>query len=436
MPSLTRRRFLGLAGAAGVLSGCSVVSAGTLGAAPDPGVTTFWNLWAGSDGQRAQQMYDAYTAEHGSSSLQPITFTWGDPYYTKLSLATLSGRAPDLAVAHVSRLSSLQKAGLIEPIDDATLAAGGLSTGQFSPPAWKAALVAGKPYSLPYDVGPLVLYYNTDICAKAGLLDGNGTLKPLRGVKDFTAALSAATKAGARYGAVWPVIGDPASNWRLFSSFYTQQGGTSFLGEGGRTVTIADDVAASTLQFLATTTGSAGLVPSAVDYAGSLSQFGSGAAGFLINGCWEVGTMQTSGVPFGMTTLPQLFDSPAVWADSHSLVLPRKARSASDLSRTMGFAKSLLDQSLTWAKGGAIPSDLAVLSSPGYAELKPQSNYANTADFAVYDPPAWYSGAGSIFMTITGNQIGLVQQGLASVPDAVSSMRSQLQRYADTPTPL
>lgn len=438
-PSLSRRGFLGLsaaAGASGLLSGCSSVSAGALGSEPPVDTTTFWNLWAGGDGARAEQMYDVYRSQHGAASLEAITFAWGNPYYTKLSLATLGGRPPDMAVAHVTRLPSLQRAGLVERIDAPTLAAGGLAPEDFSTPAWEAALIDGEAYCLPYDIGPIVLFYNTEICERAGLLDEQGVLKPLQGAEGFTSALEAGMEAGAQYGAVWPVINDPGSNWRWFNSLYTQKGGTPFLSDGGATISMDDDIARSTLEFLATMTGPSGLVPATIDYAGSLSAFGSGKAAFLVMGCWEVTTMIDVGVPFSMATLPQLFDVPAAWADSHVLVLPTGDRSPTKIEQTMRFAKSLLDQSLTWAEGGAIPSYKAVLKSDAYRSLQPQSNYADTAEIAVYDPTAWYAGAGSIFMTIVGAQIDLVQQGLTSVPNAVQSMRSQLTQYAETPDPL
>ncbi|MBA3265985.1 MAG: extracellular solute-binding protein [Nocardioidaceae bacterium] len=225
-PSLTRRGFLGLtaaAGATGLFSGCSSLSSRVLASKPPVGTTTFWNLWAGGDGDRAAVMYDKYRSEHGASSLEAITFAWGNPYYTKLSLETLGERPPDIAVAHVTRLPSLQRAGLVEKIDDATLAAGGLAAEDFSEPAWTTALVGGEAYCLPYDIGPIVLFYNTDICEKAGLLDDQGVLKPLQGEEAFTAALEAGQRAGADHGAGWAVINDPGMNWRAFNSLYTQK---------------------------------------------------------------------------------------------------------------------------------------------------------------------------------------------------------------------
>lgn len=443
--TMSRRRLLGLAsaalgaGAVGLTAGCgSPVAAGVAGAPTGTGTTSFWNLWGGSDGRRAESMYDAYRqARGGPASLEAITFAWGNPYYTKLSLATIGGRPPNVAVAHASRLPTLVRAGIVDEITPADLAATNLTAESFTPTAWNAVNVDGTVRALPFDVGPLVLYYNTDLCGRAGLLGPDGTLAPIQGVDAFERALAAGKQAGAQYGAVWAVGGDPASNWRWFQTLYAQKNGAPFLSDNGHLVTFDEDKVAQTLEWLARMTAPEGYAPSSIDYAGALSTFGSGDAAFLVVGVWEITTMQEVGVPFGMTTFPQLFEVPAVWADSHVLVLPvQPDRSAESRTQTLDFVRFMLDESLTWAGGGSIPTLRPVLQSEAFRNLRPQSDYAAAADVAVYDPAAWYAGAGSNFQLQVGAQIALVQQRLASPRDAIAAMRSQLTRYAETPDPL
>src|SRR5690349_1616946 len=101
---LSRRSLLqgalGLAAgtaAAGGLTGCgSALGAGVVGSELAPGTVTFWNLFGGGDGARLQIMLDEYAAQHGGpDSLQAATFTWGNPYYTKVTLATIGDAPPD-----------------------------------------------------------------------------------------------------------------------------------------------------------------------------------------------------------------------------------------------------------------------------------------------------------------------------------------------------
>ena len=58
----------------------------------------------------------------GPASLQAATFAWGNPYYTKLSLATLGDKPPDVAVSHLTRAQNLAQANLLTPITDEMLA--------------------------------------------------------------------------------------------------------------------------------------------------------------------------------------------------------------------------------------------------------------------------------------------------------------------------
>jgi multiple sugar transport system substrate-binding protein len=442
--SLSRRAFLrGSAGAAaglalaGGLSGCgSALSAGLAGSALAPGTVTWWNLFGGGDGARMQIMEDNYTKSSGASPLQAATFTWGNPYYTKVSLATLGDAPPDVAAAHLTRQANLARAGLLSEITDDMLALVGLRASDFDPKPYNALKVDGKSYAVAFDTHPFVLYYNVDVCDKAGLLDSDGNLKPIEGTDGWEAALTAAKEVTGVYGAAVATIGDNATSWRWFQSLYSQQGGPPFMADGGAKLTYDEDLAIKTMTYIRSLTKS-GLMPTDTDYAGSGTMMFTGQAGFYMQGEWEITTAEAvKGLKFGMVPLPTLFDKPAAQADSHTFVLPRQDRSDAQVLRAMTFIKSMLDQSLTWAKGGHIPAYQPTLESAEYKALKPQSNYASAATTAVYDAEAWYSGSGSNFENVMGAQIGLVQQGLATPQAALAAARSQLETYANTPSPL
>jgi multiple sugar transport system substrate-binding protein len=443
---LSRRQVLrgGLGAAAaiglgGSLTGCgSALSAGLVGSTLAPGTVTYWNLFGGGDGARMQSMQQTYQSEHGPDSLQAATFAWGNPYYTKVSLATLGDAPPDVAAAHLTRQSNLAVAGLLTEITDETLSLGGLKASDFEPKVWEALLVDGKRYAIPIDTHPFVLYYNTEVCEKAGLLDGNGALKPINGTSEWEAALKAAKEVTGAYGASVATSGDTSTSWRWFQALYSQQeGATPWLGDGGKEVTLNEDLTLKTLDYIQSLTKS-GLMPASTDYAGSQTLMFTGKSAFYLQGEWEITTAEAvEGLKFGMTPVPTLFDHPATQGDSHSFVLPRSARQTPDqLQRAMVFVKSLLDQSLTWAKGGHIPAYLPTLNSPEYAALKPQSNYADAVSSVAYDAQAWYSGSGSNFEVAVGSQIGLVQQGIASPQAALAAARGQLEQYAKTASPL
>ncbi len=102
-PAFTRRRLI--IGATAVGLGAAGVIA-TTGPPFGGGSRTisFWHLFSGGDGERMKQMLDAFAKSDADVKVEPVTLTWGPPYYTKLQLAAVGGRPPDVAVAHATRL--------------------------------------------------------------------------------------------------------------------------------------------------------------------------------------------------------------------------------------------------------------------------------------------------------------------------------------------
>ncbi|MEO7061080.1 MAG: extracellular solute-binding protein [Lapillicoccus sp.] len=438
--ALLQSAALGAAGlgAATALGGCgSPLAAGLTGTALDPGTVTFWNLFGGGDGVRLQTMLDAYKAQYGPSSMTASTFAWGDPYYTKLTLATVGDKAPNVAVSHLTRMQNLAAADLLTPITDDMLSSVGLASTDFNQNVWKSQQRDGKNYAIPLDTHPFVLFYNTDVCQKAGLLTPEGTLKPIKGVEAWEAAMTAAKKVTGAYALGVANVGDFATPWRFFQTLYSQMdGNTPFLGDGGKTLTVNEDLAVKTLAYIKRMSDQ-GWIPKAADYGGAETMMFTGKAAFYLEGEWELTTAQAvDGLKFGMAPIPQLFDKKAAQADSHTFVLPKLDRSPQQLKRDMGFIKFMVGQSVTWAKGGHIPAYLPTLSSAAYKALEPQGRYAEVADYTVFDSLAWYSGSGSSFENIVGSQIALVQQGLASPAQALANIRTQLGPYLSAANPL
>jgi multiple sugar transport system substrate-binding protein len=403
----------------------------------DPGTVDYWNLFGGGDGVRMQQMQDGYRKANPKTPLQAVTLAWGNPYYTKLAMATVGDKPPNVAVAHLTRMKTMVAGGLLQELHADDLARHGMSADMFNQAAWQAGLVNGKAYAIPLDTHPFVLFYNTKICADAGLLDSDGKLKAIEGEQAWVDALERVQKVTGQFGATRGVNGDPASAWRQFNTFYSQLGG-QVLADNGTKIVIDDALAKRVLAYQRTLFVEKKLLPGSADYQGAVALFATGAAGFHLNGEWEITTFQTAKMPFSMTLVPNVFGGKyAVHADSHTLVLPRQRnQDRAKLDRSLGFVKSMLDQSLTWAQGGHIPTWLPIANSPEYRALQPQVNYAPAADAAVYDPAGWYSGSGSNFENTIGASIGAVEGGLLSPEAAVAQMRSNLQVLADTPSPV
>ncbi|GGL08944.1 extracellular solute-binding protein [Mangrovihabitans endophyticus] len=437
-----RRRDL-LRGAAGlgagaVLAGCSAPVLSGLGTGRESaGSLDFWNLFGGGDGVRMTEMLDGFRAAHPGTDLKAVTLAWGNPYYTKLSLATLGAKPPDVAVAHLTRAKTLIASGLLEQLPLDELARSGITPDKLDPTAWRAGLVDGKAYAIPLDTHPFVMFYNTDVCEKAGLLDSAGKLTSLDSAEKFTDAMRRAKQVTKTYGGVVSINGDSATPWRIFQSLYSQLGG-QMLADDGAQVVIDRGKAMRVLTFLRSLTSS-GLVPGGIDYQGAIATFANGQAGFYFQGEWEISTFQTAEMPFSMTLFPNVFGGGryAVQADSHTLVIPKQPDTDPERrDRSLTLIKSLLDQSKTWAQGGHIPAWLPFRNSAAYRAMTPNSAYAAAAQGAVYDPQGWYSGSGSNFEIVTSNAVATVLGGQQQPGAALAQMRDQLLDLAGTPSPI
>ncbi|MBF4583436.1 sugar ABC transporter substrate-binding protein [Curtobacterium sp. VKM Ac-2865] len=438
----TRRSLLAAGAAAATvlpLAACSSpLSAGLAGSALNPETLVFWNLFGGGDGLRMQEMEAGYAKQHGgSSSLQATTFAWGNPYYSKVTLATVGNKPPDVAIAHLTRAKPLWDGDLLDPITSEDLAGVGLSASDFNQKAWTAQKTDGKNIAIPLDTHPFVLFYNVDVCQKAGLIDGDGNLKDLTGIDAFESALAAVSKVTGGTALNVANVSEIATPWRFFWTMYNQiEGATPFISDGGAKLTVNEDAYSKVTEMTQKWVKS-GWLNKGLDYATAQTLMFTGKAGFFMQGEWEISTAQSiKGLKFGMAPIPQLFDKPAAQADSHTFILPRKDRTPEQKKAAMLFIKQMLEQSLTWAQGGHVPAYMPTFDSSAYKKLTPQSNYASAAASAVFDDAAWYGGSGSTFENTVGAQLALVQQGSSSPAAAMSAIKSQLSTYLNTPSPL
>jgi multiple sugar transport system substrate-binding protein len=429
--TIDRSTFL-RAGAATGVAVAAISLPATIARAASTTNLTYWNLFTGGDGVRMVQMEKDFATAHPEISVKSTTLTWGVPYYTKLTTSTVVGKGPDVAILHMTRMPAYAPAGLLTPLDDATLAKYGIVPSNFSSVPWQKGVYNGQRYAIPLDTHPFVLYYNTEICGKAGLLDASGKLKPLVGPQALMSALQAAQKVTGKYGLALDL--EDVQPWRLFLTLYSQMGG-KIISPDAKTVVLDNAKATKALQFMQ------GLITSKVaapntNYTSAVALFSSGKAGFHWNGEWEATTYQTAKLPFDMTLFPNVFGSNATQTDSHSFVVPhQRSMDSGRLDAILTFISFMLKDSLVWAKGGHIPAYLPVATSAAYKSLSPQSHYAAEAKYVVYDPNAWWSGSASQMETDAGGYFQAVLEGHSTPAKALAQFTADLQKLINTPPP-
>ncbi|GAB2590890.1 extracellular solute-binding protein [Streptomyces capparidis] len=416
-------------GATGCAAPDSVGGAGTR--------VRYWNLFGGGDGANMQRMLDDFRAAHPGIDLEDATLEWGAPYYTKLAMAGAGGRAPEVAVLHLARLPGFAPGRLLDPFDLDLLAEFGVRPADFPPDIWERGRVGGETYAVPFDTHPLVLYYNTDICRRAGLLGPGGRLKDISGPEGFRAALEAAKEATGEPGLVFETLGvGTVGPWRLFSTFYAQTGGT-VLDDEGTTITLDDDAAVEVLTFLRGLTRD-GLAVAKADYQGTVATFHGGKTGFALNGDWEVTTYVNAKLPFSMTQVPAVFGGRrTAQADCHAFVLPHRRDRGGEANRAAHrFVAWMLRNSVDWAAGGHVPAYRPVLDDPAYLRMRPQSEYRSAIDHVALDPRAWFAGSASVMWLDLARAFSGALTGSRTPRQAVAQARASLRKLIATPNPL
>jgi multiple sugar transport system substrate-binding protein len=430
---LNRRHFLGGAAALGA---AGLLGVTTLGSPFGRGEKTvsFWHLFSGGDGERLASMLDDFAAAGTGIDVEPLTLYWGPPYYTKLALAAAGNRPPDVAAFHASRLGAYAPQGLLTPLEPELLARHGITEDKFLPEVWKRGQFEGRQYLIPLDTHPLVLYYNTDLAKKADLMDGD-RLRELNSAEDLLGAFEAMKRTTGKQGVSFEVRG--VMLWRIWTTFYGQLGGRPMFTPDGTQLTLDDDKAEEAVAFMTEFTQGRKVAAADLDYAANVAFFQNGTTGFMLNGAWEVPTLNDAKMPYDIAPIPPVLGRAANWADSHSFAIPASTtRTPERMDAALTFVAGMLERGQMWAEGGHVPAFQPVVRSTAYQRLEPQSHYVQAAENAVYGPTVWFGGAGS---ELENEAFAAFQSSLTGSSDprgAVRQFRAAMEEFLDKPSPV
>jgi multiple sugar transport system substrate-binding protein len=392
----------------------------------------WWDFLGGGDGVRMKKLIDDFNAANtGKVEIQATTLDWGVPFYTKVQTSAAVGEGPDIMTYHASRIPLAVSQSTLTEITPDDMGTMGLSADSFAAETWTAVNVDGKQYAVPFDTHPIVLYYNKEKLAEAGLIGADGLPSGLDGLDNFSAALQKLKDAGNEYGIV-QVTADGNFAFRTIYSFLCQQNGS--IGTDG------DWIPGDNAQKLATAVKvisdwvADGYTPSYTDYPATVALFTSGKAPFMINGVWEVPTMtdlQAKGSLFewGAIELPVLFDRPCTYADSHAFAIPNnkdKPATPEKHAAVLQVIKYMSDNSLFWATAGHVPANKAVTETADYKGMQPQATYAKLTANQVFDPKSVHAGVASALFDAAGNAFTAAMNGETDAESAVAEMKAAL----------
>ncbi|MEU1707124.1 extracellular solute-binding protein [Streptomyces sp. NPDC005706] len=436
-PAPSRRRVL----TAALASGAAALGAGALSGcgsaqAADASTVRLWDLFSGADGGLLNDMVRAARPDMPGTRVERTVLEWGTPYYTKLAMASAGGRGPDVAVSHMSRLAGYAPTGLLDPWDLDVLAEYGITEDAFTKAVWSRTQFEGRTYAIPLDTHPFIVFYHPEPAREAGLLTRDGALdtEAFSSPDRFLAAGRELAKASGKQGIAFGYVTDTAQGWRLFYGLYRQTGGAFRLPRGGPAEVDVDRMA-EVIAFMARIVDGR-VNPRRLDYASAIAAFTNRQTAMILSGEWELGTFRSADRNVGAAPFPTVFGTPAVYADSHSFVLPHHPDpDPGHRRRTHQAVAALLKAGQIWATAGHIPAYGPVTRTSAYAGLQPQSHYAKAQDHVVLDPSVWFAGAGSDFQNAMSQ---VLQQALLDglAPDrAARAMVRRLNTFLSKPSP-
>ena len=205
-------------------------------------------------------------------------------------------------------------------------------------PPGRRSHVDGKQYAVPFDTHPIVLYYNKDKLAAAGLIGDDGLPKGLDGIDNFNAALKKLQDGGTKWAmSTFDAAGD--FQFRTIYSLLCQQDGEMLTATACGSPATTQHKLTNAVTVVSDWVND-GYAPAYTEYPAAIALFTSGESAMHINGVWEVPTFtdlaaqKKLGFEWGAVELPVFFNHACTYSDSHSFAIPNN-RASRRLPRSM-----------------------------------------------------------------------------------------------------
>ncbi len=319
-----------------LLIGILMLSLGSVALAQDgpSGTITLWG-WA-YDSMEATGLIDAFNAEYPNVTVEIVVYPSGD-LYQNLQLACSSGQgAPDVVQLENSRLAGyVALDGCLSDLTDQVESI----VPNFNAYKWADAERDGRYYAVPWDSGPVVLYYRQDIFEQAGLPTDSESVSAL--VSTWDGYLEVCTTIFAQTGHPCFANSRTANDARLYEIVLWQQGLGYYNADGAVTVDAPENIA--TLEKLAEF-WSAGVTSEAQPWTdpwyAELGGTGEDTAATLVIASWM-------GV-FLKTWIAA--DIPGVWGVAYMPAFAEgQVRAANDGGSTLAIPAESDNQDAAWA---------------------------------------------------------------------------------------
>ena len=280
--------------------------------------------------------------------------------------AVHAGKGPDVGAMHLEQLATQAARQTINPLDD-VLGELELDGAQYPTRVWEAGTYEGVRYGVPLDVHSLASYANKELLGQADLDKQPGTGEELQ--QSMQSLVDAGVETPFWMPNRWPAH-------LMFLSLIWQFGGEPYAEDGSR-ATFAEDPGVEALTWMREQVDKK-FSPANVAPDTQYTAFKNGEGVFTWDGIWQINDLQTTApdLQWDIAPVPTIGSQPAVWANSHHLVLFRQ-REPDDAKLEAGkaFIRYLTEQSAAWSGAGMIPARNDARETPEFKE-SPQAALA------------------------------------------------------------
>ena len=335
-----------------------------------------WSPFTGPDGDEMTALADRFSSENPCGVT--VTHIAQPEYVQKLEAGAAAGELPAMTAVHITRVAQLAARNVLKPFGPEAMAVlGDDFAGEFPEDLWGPGEINGERYSIPLDVHPLIMFYNKELFAAAGI-EEPGT-EPWTS-EEFEDALAKLEESGAT-----PLsLGTAFQGAALFQALIRQYGG-SLTDETGATATYNSEAGVQALERIKELRDK--YTP---DISGTgdpeVNVFKQGDVGMVFHGPWWISELQQLDF-VGFAPLPTMGDQPATWGGSHQLALTTDDPTTQAAAAV--WIKWLSDNSAEWAAAGQVPARQSVRDDPNLASVAaPISQVVESANMVVFPAQA------------------------------------------------
>jgi multiple sugar transport system substrate-binding protein len=319
----------------------------------------YWGGWTGPDQNTMKSLVDKFNQEQNKIHVNFTSMQW-TPLFAKFLTEMNGGNPPDILAMHPFEIGQFAQMQVLDPKAVELVK---LNKDDFSDYAWNGTFYLGKQYAAPLDVHMHGLFYNKDLFDKAGLsappktgdeliamgqkltVDKNGKHPNESGFDENNVV---------QYG-----LGFAMNHHVFYQAFalMNQQGSNPFSDKMTQ-VELDEQKTAKAFGFLQDLVFKYKIVPKGEK--SSVDDFKAGKVAMIIDGPWQMPTLEASNIKWASAPYPKVFDKQVAWGAEEVLTFPAKPKPDPKKQQAAAeFVQWLEQNSGDWAKSGQLPASKA-----------------------------------------------------------------------------